>query len=241
MPLVWGFWGEAVFDAEVAAELIERAVAAGRALAQAEQAVGEFLPVIGQDRPDRDWAGAFQIAQKAAGIGGGLGFEGPDDHPAGGPVNRHEQIAARGFVSHLRQIRHIDMTVAGLVGLERLVRGTRSFRLQVTQIAHPMPPQTPVEARARDIRAHESPDRRQHFVKRHHPCFAHNHRHRLLRRGQGRLQAVRRMACGHAHYRDAYVFCRPAQSSRTAPPRLTQAPCWPGSPRQTFGVVVACL
>jgi len=129
MPLVWGFWGEAVFDAEVSAEQVERVVAAGRSLAKAEQAVGEFLPVIGQDRPDRDWADLFQIAQKAAGIGGGLGFDDPDEHPAGGPVNRHKQGAARGFVSHLRQIRHIDMQVAGLVGFERLVRGARSFRL----------------------------------------------------------------------------------------------------------------
>lgn len=158
MPLVWGFWGEAVFDAEVAAELIERAVAAVRALAQAEQAVGEFLPVIGQDRPDRDWAGAFQIAQKAAGIGGGLGFEGPDEHPAGGPFNRHKQGAARGFVSHLRQIRHIDMQVAGLVGFERLEGGTRSFRLQVTQNTHPMPPQAAVEARARPLWGEELAD-----------------------------------------------------------------------------------
>ena len=129
-----------MFDAEVSAELIKLVLAGGLAFAQAEETVGDFRPVIGQDRPDPDWAGPFQIAQKSAGVGGGLGFEDPDEHPAGCAVDGHEQIAARGFVSHLRQILHIDMQIAGLVGFERLVRRAGVFRLQIAQIAHPMSP-----------------------------------------------------------------------------------------------------
>ena len=37
--------GEAVFDAKVAAQLIKLVLAGGRALAQAEQAVGELLAI----------------------------------------------------------------------------------------------------------------------------------------------------------------------------------------------------
>jgi hypothetical protein len=48
--------GQTVFDAEVGAELIELVLARGRAFAQAEETVGEFLAVIGQNRPDPDRA-----------------------------------------------------------------------------------------------------------------------------------------------------------------------------------------
>ena len=172
--------GEAVFNAEIGAELIELVLAGGLAFAQTEQAVGEFLAVIGQDRPDPDWAGPFQIAQKAAGIGGSLGFEDPDEHPAGRAVDGHEQVAARGFVSHLRQILHIDMKVAGLIGLECLVLGSGVASLQVTQIAHPMPPQAAVEARARHMLVKELADHGQQVVDGHQQRLAQDNRHRLL-------------------------------------------------------------
>jgi hypothetical protein len=68
-------WGQAVLDAQLGAELVEFVVACGRALAQAEQAVGELLAPrhclsdqwrsngsIGQDGPAPDRAGALQIA-----------------------------------------------------------------------------------------------------------------------------------------------------------------------------------
>ena len=77
--------GEAVFDVEVGAQLVERVLAGGRALAQAEQAVGERLAArhrartngavngsLGQHRSDADRAGSLQVAQKPAGVGSGL-------------------------------------------------------------------------------------------------------------------------------------------------------------------------
>ena len=186
--------GEAVFNAEIGAELIELVLAGGLAFAQTEQAVGEFLPVIGQNRPDPDWAGPFQIAQKSAGIGGSLGFEDPDEHPAGCPINRHEQVAPGRFISHLRQILHIDMKVAGLVGFERLVLRSGVASLQVTQIAHPMPPQAAVEARARHIRVQELADHGQQVVDGHQQRLAQDNRHRLLRGRECCLKPVRRVA-----------------------------------------------
>ena len=102
MPLVWGCCGGAVFDAKVAAQQIELVLAGGRALAQAEQAVGERLAArhwartngaLGQHRSDVDRAGPFEIVQKPAGIGGGLGFADAHEHPAGRPINGHEPIA----------------------------------------------------------------------------------------------------------------------------------------------------
>ena len=136
---------QTVLYAQFGTELVELVLAGGAAFAQAERAVGKFLPVIGQDRPDPDWAGPFQIAQKAAGIGGGLGFKDPDEHPAGRPINRHEQAAARGFISHLRQILDVHMQVAWFVGLECLVLRPGVFRLQIAQITNPVPTQAAVE------------------------------------------------------------------------------------------------
>jgi hypothetical protein len=114
--------GEAVLDARVCAELVELVLAGGNAFAQAEQAVGELLAIVGKHGADAHRAGAFQVAQEAAGVGSGLGLEDADEDPAGRAVDGHEQVAARGFVSHLRQILHIDMQIAGLAGFERLVR-----------------------------------------------------------------------------------------------------------------------
>ena len=39
-------------------------------------------------------------------------FEDPDEDPAGCPIDRHEQVAAGRFFSHLRKILHIDMQIS---------------------------------------------------------------------------------------------------------------------------------
>jgi hypothetical protein len=67
--------GQSVLDAQFGAELVELVFACGRALAQAEQAVGELLAPrhclsdqwrsngsIGQNGPAPDRAGALQVA-----------------------------------------------------------------------------------------------------------------------------------------------------------------------------------
>jgi Mrp family chromosome partitioning ATPase len=88
LRVLW--WGQTVFDAEVAAELIELVLASGAAFAQAEQSVGELLAIVGENGADAQRAGALQIAQEAAGIGSSLGLEDADEYLAGCPVNRHE-------------------------------------------------------------------------------------------------------------------------------------------------------
>ena len=138
--------GEAVFDAQVTAQLIELVLAGGRAVAQAEQAVGELFAArhwartngavngsLGENGADLHRAGPFEIAQEPSRIGGGLGFADAHEDPAGRPVDGHEQVAPRvrrencppdSFLirlttSHLRQILDVH--------------------LQIAQIAHPMP------------------------------------------------------------------------------------------------------
>ena len=97
--------------------------------------------------------------RQASRIGGGLGFVDADEHPAGRPINRHKQVAAGRFVSHLRQILDVHVQIAGLIGLERLVLRSGAFRLQIAQIANPMPPQAAVQPRARDLRVEKLPQR----------------------------------------------------------------------------------
>ena len=77
--------GQAMVDGEVGAEPVELVLAGGAALAQAEQAVGELFAVVGQHRPDAHRAGPFEIAQEAAGIGGGLGPVDRGRTPSGSP------------------------------------------------------------------------------------------------------------------------------------------------------------
>ena len=84
--------GQAVLDIEVGAKLIELVPVCGFAFAQTEQAVSEFLPVVGQNGADAQRASPFQVAQKSSRIGGGLGFEDPDEHPAGCTIDGHEQV-----------------------------------------------------------------------------------------------------------------------------------------------------
>ena len=55
----------------------------------------------------------------------------------------------------MRQILDIHMQIAGRVSFERLVLRSGRFRLQIAQIADAMPPQTAVQARARDLRVQE--------------------------------------------------------------------------------------
>ncbi len=106
--------------------------------------------------------------RQAAIIGGGLRLADPDERPARRPVDGHEQVAPRRFVRHLRQILHVPMQVAGLVGTERLERRKRleclmlgpwRCRQQITQIAKPMAAQTPVQTRTRDAWAEKLPER----------------------------------------------------------------------------------
>ena len=53
-----------MFDAEVGAEQVELVLTGGGALAQAEEAVGELFPVVGQNGPGMDRAGPLRSRRK---------------------------------------------------------------------------------------------------------------------------------------------------------------------------------
>ena len=81
---LWGFRrGQTGLDVQLGAEPIERVFAGRGALAQAEEAIGKVLPVIGKDRADTDRASSSKVTQKPPGIGCGFGVA--DDLP---PINR---------------------------------------------------------------------------------------------------------------------------------------------------------
>lgn len=167
-------------------------------------------------------------APQAAGVGCCLRGIDADKDPAGGAVDRHEQIPASLLVRHLWQVFHVDMQVAGLVGLEGLVRGPRRLRLQVLQPGDAMPSQTAIEPRARYVRVQELAHHREQIVKRQQQPPA---------RASASSAASVRCGCGRERC-PACAISRPsARIRRSAPLPARLAPCSPGS----FGVVVACL
>lgn len=59
-----GFWrAQTVLDVQVDAGPVELMLAGRRSLAQTEEAIGELLPVIGQDCADTDRASSFKVTQ----------------------------------------------------------------------------------------------------------------------------------------------------------------------------------
>src|SRR6056297_3219310 len=76
-------WREAMLDPETGTEAVELVVARGRALAQAEQPVGELLAVVGENTCDLHRRGALQVAQEAARVGGRLRWVDADEDPSG--------------------------------------------------------------------------------------------------------------------------------------------------------------
>lgn len=186
--------GQAVLDAEVRAEQVELVLSGGGALAQAEEAVGESLAVVGQHARDLHRGRALQVAQEAARVGSSLRRIDAHEDPPRRPVDGHEEIAARGFVRHLRQILDVDVQVAWLIGLEATVGRLGLLRLQRLQIAHTMAAQAAVEARPRDLWIEKLAHHREQVVEWQQKRPAQRHRDGLLGGRQGRLQPVRRVA-----------------------------------------------
>ena len=185
--------GQTVFDIQFGAELVELMLARRSTLAQAEEAIGELFSVVRENRADADRAGTLKIAQEAPGIRSSLCLENADENPPCRPVDGHEEVAARSFVSHLGQILHVDVDIARLVSLEGAVFGPRRLCLQVTQVADAMPTQTAVQTRARDVRVQEFSYHRQKIIERHQQRLAKGDSNCHLCRVQCRLQPVRRV------------------------------------------------
>ncbi len=137
-----------MLDTQIRAQRIELVLAGGSASAQAEQTVGELFLVIGKNGADADRTGPLQIAQEPAGIGGRFGLVDADEDPTGGAVDGYEQLAPRGFVSHLREILDVHVQITRLVGFEGRMFWSWLPCGQSPQIAHPMPAQAAVQPRA---------------------------------------------------------------------------------------------
>jgi len=75
-------------------------------------------------------------ARQAARVCGGLGFEDADENPAGRPINRYEEVAARGLIGHLRQVFHVDVEVSRLVSLEGAVLRLLFLGREIAQVSH---------------------------------------------------------------------------------------------------------
>ena len=57
-------------------------------------------PAVHGNAMSREGAGALPVTQEAARVGRRLAVLNADKGPAGGPVNRHKQIAAEGLIRH---------------------------------------------------------------------------------------------------------------------------------------------
>ena len=114
-------------------------------LAQAKEPVGELLAIVCENGANADRTGAFKITQEAAGIGRRLVVVDTDKDPAGGPINRNEQITTRGLVLHLRKVLHVNVDVSRLVCLEAAVLGAGVLYLQIAQVAHAMATQATIQ------------------------------------------------------------------------------------------------
>lgn len=141
-------FGQAVFDAQVAAQHVELVLARGLTFAAGKEPVGEFFAVVGQDFLYPDGAGLVQGTQEGTSTGRRLVVLDLHKYPARGAVYGHKQVAPAALVGHLRQVLDVDVQETGLIGLERLVRGRRCLGLERIQIAHTVAAQAAVEPRA---------------------------------------------------------------------------------------------
>jgi hypothetical protein len=95
-------FGQPMLDVERLAQFIEGMRSRRSTLAASDEAVGELLAVVGEDRVQTKRGRLDERAQKAPGVGGSLLRVDGHEHPTRGPVDRHEEGAALVLVRHLR-------------------------------------------------------------------------------------------------------------------------------------------
>lgn len=186
-------FGQSVLNTQRLAQLVKCVLPAGFTLFAGKQAVSELLAVVRQQLLDLDRTRLVQGLQEAAGTTSG--FVGIDlhKHPAGGPVDGHKQVAALALVGHLRQILHVHVHVARLIGLEALVRLFGRGGQQRFQAAYTMATQAPVQARARDILADKFAHDRQQVIQGQQQGLAQFYGNELLLSREGGLESVCRV------------------------------------------------
>ena len=113
--------GQAVFDLQRGAQLVDLMRPCGSLFAHAEQAVCELFTVVREDRANAHWASPLQITQKTSRVGRSLVVVDPDKDPTCGSVDGYKEVTALCLVLHLRQIFHIDVKVTRFIGFEGLM------------------------------------------------------------------------------------------------------------------------
>lgn len=191
-----GLWrarpGESVLNAQAVTQEVEFVIARGVLGAAAEQPVGELLAVVGQDGADHKRRCLGQLLEEAASGCGRLAPLDRDEHPAGGTVNGHEHVAARGFVGHLGQVLHVDVDVSRLIGLEGL--GRRSLGRRLGPLVNASAHQHPVQGRPTHHRVDEFAHHGKQVVQRQAQLLAQVDNPFLLPSVQRGLQPMRRVA-----------------------------------------------
>ena len=137
--------GQPVLDAKFRAQPVELMFSSGLALARGKQAVCELFAVVRQQLDDPQRAGLVHGLQETACARGRLVTFNHHEHPARGPVDGHEQVAAPGLIGHLRQILDVHVQVARLVCLEGFVWLLRFDRLEGVEVAYAVAAQTAVQ------------------------------------------------------------------------------------------------
>lgn len=104
--------GQAMLDIQFGAQLVEGVFPGGSPFPRGDEAIGEFLAVVGQDRLDAEWRRLGEGRQEAPGVGRRLGGVDRDEDPSGGPVDGHEQVAGGRLVEHLRYGLDVNVNAA---------------------------------------------------------------------------------------------------------------------------------
>ena len=185
-------WAQAVFDPRGGAGQVEYMLARRRSVL-AREAVGELAAVVRQDGLDPHRCCVLESPQEVGTARFGLVAVAAHVHPASGPVDCHVEVAPVGLIGHLWQVLDVDVQVAGLIVFERLQGLGLAFwlGLQALQVRDPVPAQTAVQARARDIGVDELAGHDQQIIQRQEQRSPQLYDEHLLRRSQSRGQLVR--------------------------------------------------
>jgi len=109
-----------VLDAMLRTHAVEHVLACRRALAPVHEAVGELGPVVREHLLDLERRRGDQALQEPGGSFCPLVGVDLEEHPAGGAVDGHVQVAPVRLVRHPRQVLHVHVHEPRRVALERL-------------------------------------------------------------------------------------------------------------------------
>jgi len=184
--------GQSVLDAQSAAQRLERVLPAGVFGALAKQSVGELFAIVRQQGLNLERRRLGHRVEERAGCRSGFVALDGDEHPAGGAVNRHKDVAPGRLIGHLRQVLHIHVDVARLIGFEGF--GAADDLRRHRQPGVPTTTQQSIQCGAAHLGLNELSDHSQQIIERQQQLCAQIDHQFLLRRVERGLQPMRRVA-----------------------------------------------